>query len=88
MCKPRRKIGLKGVGFQDRGPVHVDVGEFFDMELSEKAAFFCFRKRICVTTTHAFNETHPERMGPRGHGAKDPVMAATCARAWLPQWAS
>ena len=39
MCKPRRKIGLKGVGFQDRGRVHVDVGEFFDMELSEKAAF-------------------------------------------------
>ena len=87
MCKPRRKIGLKGVGFQDRGPVHVDVGEFFDMELSEKAAFL-FSEPYFGQTTHAFNETHPERMGPRGHGANDPVMAATCARAWLPQWAS
>ena len=34
------------------------------------------------------HETHPERMVPRGHGANDRVMPATCGRAWSLQWAS
>ena len=76
------RSGLPGSGvFLERR------GQFFHMELSEKAAFL-FSEPYLWQTTHAFNETHPERMGPRGHGANDPVMAATCGRAWLPQWAS
>ena len=48
MCKPRRKIGLKGVGFQDLACFRNDVGEFFDMELSEKAnvAFLFLERKI------------------------------------------
>ena len=78
---------LKGVGFQDLACFRNDVGEFFHMELSEKAALL-FSEPFFGQTTHAFNETPPERMGPRGHRANDPVMAATCGRALLPQWAS
>ena len=66
-----------GVGFQDPACFRNDVGEFFHMELSEKAAFL-FSELYFGQTTHTFNKTPPEHMGPRGHGANDPVMAATC----------
>ena len=42
MCKPRRKIGLKGVGFQDLACFRNNVGKIFDMELSEKSSVFVF----------------------------------------------
>ena len=46
------------------------------------------KRKQLQTTTLRTHETHPGRMVPRGHSANDRVMAATCGRAWLPQWAS
>ena len=49
---------LKGVGFQDRGN-----GEFFDMELSEKASVFVFGTVFWSKPTLSTN-THLELHGP------------------------
>ena len=75
------------MGFQDLACFRNDVGEFFDMELSEKAAFLFSETYLCHNNPR-FQRNSPGAHGPKGHGANDPVMAATCARAWLPQWAS
>ena len=49
MYKPRWNIKLKGVGFQDLVCFWNDVGEFFHMELSEKAAFLFFEPIFAET---------------------------------------
>ena len=65
MCKPRQKIGLKGVGFQDLACSRNDVGEFFDMELSEKAAFL-FSEMYLSLTCFPTGQRLPPTCSPLG----------------------
>ena len=72
--------------------ISIELSQQSQPQISKDVAKRCNNANKTQTTANnprfRTHETHPERMVRRVHSANDRVMAATCGRAWLPQWAS